>query len=328
MAVKNIDFVVEWCDDPFELSARILYALFVQPLKGNMPCIVVCVAKSGRGKSYSVISMMDAIYTLMGIDLREYLTKSIIFNPIEYGEKTKALLYERSLKDLVFAQLDEARDLIGAKNWQKFINRVVPDVQATSRTIKPLTFFIVTQSILDVTKDVRRQIDYYAVFSRKKHGPAKMKLYEIYIDDRDVERPKLKKRRVYGIIRKDGIPLRTFPVFVFKRPRKELVDQYEPLNFEYKTAYIRRRLEELMQSLKKSLTTETEKVEAMVGFYVSNPNYLGNIVKMRGQKLHLVKDIRKLHDLTEVEEKMFKEKLEKRLIEDGVVSDGQVESEK
>jgi len=327
-----IDFIID-LEKPFaelsdaersNFSKTILQRIVLNRLKNNKPTVILLVADSGEGKSYTALSWIDAILEAQGVDFAKHVNDVVVYTPLEYVKKVDRILHDKELKKVNVLLIDEARQLVKASTWHTFINQAIADVNAMSRGVKPIVFFIVTQFIKDVDPATRRTLTFYGKCSRPRRKVT-LWLYKIWKDDRDIERPELKKRRIYGVVRRGRHKRVVKPVFTFSLPRPEIVEQYEKMQKEAKSKLIRRKLELMLKTLEKDFKGLYDKVDAMVNWYVERPDSLQTItVRSRG-KIRINKDVQAMHDLTKTEaaefEKRLMEKLKARGLADGVAKE-------
>jgi len=270
---KNVDFVIKYTGDMYELQRSILYAILRKPTKEDMPVIVLATGKSGRGKSRGTIEIQDQLYNMEGVDFSQYVKDVNVLNPAHYALKLKPILYDKKYKKVWTFQIDEARAVIGAENWHSFINTAIAHVNATSRAIKPLCIFIVTQSIKDVDAATRRTLDYWFKFTRTPYTPPRLTPYVFYMDEDNPERPELKKRRLKGyIIDENGKYNLVFPVFQLNMPREEVDKPYREVMQESKTDYLDNLLEKLVNKISKDLgDKQTKQVDELENFFRNDP---------------------------------------------------------
>lgn len=90
------------------------------------------------------------------------IEKQIVFQPFEYKKKLEWFINNPHPVFIV----DELRFLVPAKLWQKMISQTFSDVNATVRSVKASNFgyggvFIYnSQFFSDITKDIRRTVDF------------------------------------------------------------------------------------------------------------------------------------------------------------------------
>jgi len=319
-----IDFVVDFKANAEELAQQVLFHLILNRVKANKPTIIYVVGQSGEGKSYTVLNIIDRLLKMMGIDFYEHMDDIIVYTPYDYGTKIKKLLFDKSLKHIPFIMLDEAREVIDAKSWQSFINRAIADINATSRGVKPLVVFIVSQSPTDIDKAVRLTLTYYCKCQRPMDKPVNFTMQKLYIDDSDLESPKLRKRLVRGLVRKpNGKTFMFFPQFKFRIGRKNIREKYEVMQKSAKVGIIRQKLEKLLQGLERQKEDTFKRVDQAVEYFSKHPEAQSLILKKkRGGGVRYTEDLRKVAGFTTEEAKMFEGKFKEHLKKQGVVEDG------
>jgi len=322
-----IDFIID-IDKPFKdftneenkaFSETVLQRICLNRLKNNKPTVILLVADSGEGKSYTALSWVDTILKSQGVDFAKHLDDVIIFTPLEYVKKVDRLLHDKALKKVNVIMIDEARALVKASTWHSFVNQAIADVNAMSRGVKPMVFFIITQFIKDIDPATRRTLTFYGKCARPRRS-VKLWLYKLWKDDRDIERPELKRRRIYGVVRRKNRKMTIRPTFNFSLPRKELVEPYEKMQKEAKGRLIRRKMEMMLKKLEKDFKGMFDKVDAMVAWYVKRPDMLQTITETRRGKVCLNKDANAMYDLTKEEIAEFEKRLMKKLTERGLAN--------
>lgn len=314
------DFVVKYDpekDTQIDLSKRILYSLFIRRIKARKPVVAFVGGDSGEGKSYSILTIEDILLGMQNIDMVNHVDDVNVYTPLQYPEKIHKLLFDKELKKINMIAVHEARDVVKAKDWNKFITTAIADVNAQSRSIKRLCFFISSQFIRDITTDIRYTLNYYITVER----PISLRKVKMYInvmwkDDKDLEKPKLKKRRIVGfIIYPDGRRRRLIPSYLLlDKPRKEIIEIFERGDKESKEKIIKRKLAKLMKELETDLGMDTKKMSSMIEFYTKNDYQLTQIGKFtRKGDLRLKREFREMHDLTSEEAKSFEIQLNKSL---------------
>lgn len=310
-----IDFIIKTEDDIDKIAPLILHRLFLKRVQGNKPCIVVVTGQSGEGKSYSVLKVVQEIFKIEGVDITPFVKDFVVMNPLQYSEKLNNLLYEKRLKKIKVVQIDEARAVVGSDKWNSFINQTIAHVNAMSRAIKPLIVFIVTQSIKDVDKATRLTINYELKCKRRGTNPVEAELYKYWIDDHNPENPVLRKRKVYGIIERQGEQIKTQPRFILKKATPEVIEIYEKLMIEGKKNLLDNKLKKLTDEMKKDIETGTfSRVEEITQYLLKNKDTLHEWATFKRKKWKLKPDRVGMLNLT----KPQVIELEKRLIEGGL----------
>ncbi len=323
MGEKYVDFIVDYDPDPGVLGRRILNNMFLNRLKHKKPTVVMVAGDSGEAKSYNTLKMLEDFCKTWGISLSFFVKHAVIYTPHQYITKMDKILYDKKLKKVKAVMIDEAREVVDGKTWYEFTTRAIADINAMSRRIKPLVIFIVTQYIGDVAPAVRRTLTFYCKCIRPLGQKPRMFVYRIWKDESDIEHPRLKKRRVYGYVRKDGRRIRFKPSFRFNKPNKEAIELYEQLNFDNKTMIIKSKLAKVLKRLELD-RGNFAKIDEMVKFYSENAELRALILApaRKGRKPKLKKDFYKMHDLSKVELDEFEKKFYEKLAEKGEVNNG------
>lgn len=322
MTFGKVDFVVKHNYDEEtdeQLTEKILYSLVIKKLKQKKPVIWFIGGDSGEGKSLAVIKLEQILLKIQGYKLEDYLHDINVYTPIEYAEKLDRLLLfngsdedKKRLRYINILAIHEARELIKAKNWYSFLNQAVSDVNALSRSVKRLCIFVVSQFIRDIDTTVRYTLNIYSTITRPSGRKSRLRINMVWKDDHDLEKPKLRKRRLSGIIIDQyGRRRRYIPEYLeLSLPPKEIVQKFEKADREAKSVIIRRKLERLIKNMREELELYNAKVDAMVTFYVKNHESLLLIGKRtRGGKFKLFDDFKERHDLTPSEVTEFQNKL-------------------
>ncbi len=320
------DFVVRYDpkkDTIEDISKRIIQSLFIGRLKQKKPCIIFIAGGSGEGKSWGSVRLQEELLEEQGLNLDHHINTINVFTPLEYAEKLDALLYNKEHKKVNIICVHEARELINAKEWYNFLNRAIGDVNAMSRRVKRLIIIIISQSIKDISNDVRHSIHYYCKAARPRGKRARIYIKKTWLDDRDLEKPKLRKRGINGfIVYPDDTYRRCKPPYLeLSRPRKVNIDFFEKADFESKSKILKNKIQKLIMGLKKELEIGNEKLETMVDFYSTHTENLTIIGKQRKNKWLLKPEVKKMHDLTDQEVKTFQDQLNEKLKEKGVIGE-------
>ena len=327
------DFVVFW-DSESEpesvLVERILYSLFVKRLKANKPVIAAVIAKSGEGKSWAMNKLFEALMSAQGISLvdnLDFFRVGSVTNPLQYSEKVDKILTDKAYKKLNVLNIHDA-GMLNEKNWQSFINLVVSDVNNLSRKLKPLALFYIAQYIKSVGSQVRPTLTHYITLSRPLKGNSRMTIEIVYNDERDLEKPKLRKRRVSGFVvdPKDGSYQRFVPsYFEMSPPSKALIAEFDILDYEGKEVYLKNKLSKLLAQMKAEIGDVSERVSLVLDYYKGNPDLL-SVVAHRGKRgWKLNSRFREVHDFTVAEERLFSKRLNESLKDKGFLSEDKEE---
>jgi len=332
------DFIVKYDpaqDSMVELTKRILYSLFIRRIKANFPVVCFIGGDSGHGKSLGIVKLQEVLLEIQGLKIRDYMKDMNVYTPIEYPEKLSALLNDKRLKKCNIIAMHEAREIIKAKMWQSFLATAVADINAEVRSVKRLIIFICSQFIRDITTDMRYTLTYYITCRRPMGGNRRVRaqISIMWKDDRDLEKPKLRKRRISGyIVYPNGRRRRYNPRYLeIPMPDRDLVKQFEHEDREAKKAILERKIDKLIKEMRLELEEGDTKIDAMVSWYSLNMDRLQLIGKLSRGKWRVNPQIKDIHNLTKAEVNKFQAKLNDALIakgimaeikDDGVVDDG------
>ena len=320
------DFVVKYnpdTDSQEELTKRILYSVIIKRLKAKKPAVIFIGGDSGEGKSLSSIRLLELLCEVQGLALKDFFNDINVYTPIEYPTKLDNLLYDKRLKKVNLIVIHEARELVKAKNWQKFLTQAIADVNAMSRSIKRLCTIIISQFIRDITTDIRYTLNYYMVVRRPKGRPARVYINVMWKDDRDLEKPKLRKRKLSGyLVSPTGKYRRFVPRYLeLRKPDKELVKIFEKSDKEAKTEIIRSKLNRLIEEMRQEMDTDNNKIDLMVDFYSKNTSNLQLITRKYKGSLRVNSNFKDMHDITNEEARKFEKLLNERLKKKGEIKD-------
>jgi len=318
------DFVVKYDpnkDKLGDISRRIIYSIFVKRLKDNKPCVIFVGGDSGEGKSFAGLRLQEIILGTQGIDLKKYVNAVNVHTPLEYPNKINALLFDKELKKVNVLCVHEAREVVKAKLWASFLTQSIADINAMARSIKRLAIIIVSQFIRDITTDIRYTLNYYCIVRRPKGRKARLYINVLWKDDRDLEKPRLRKRKLSGyLVYPNGVYKRFIPQYIeLSKPDKEVVAEFEKNDFNAKAGVIKKKISKLINEMKAEVGEESNKVAAMVEWYSTKTENITVIGKRYKGKLRVNTAFKDLHDLTDSEVKEFELKLNDALIKKGVI---------
>lgn len=317
------DFIVRFDPDTEtkqQLTDKIFYNLFIRRVKFRKPCVIFIGAESGEGKSYTALKIEERLLYMQGLDIKQHMNAVNVYCPIEYGKKLNALLFDKELKKVNLFCIHESRDVINAKDWNDFLPRAIADVNAQSRTIKRMITIIISQFIRDITTDVRYTLNYYCKVYRPLGKHPRLFIYKMWKDDRDLEKPKLKKRRIRGVLVYPSGKRRVFipEFFEMLYPEKEVIEEFEKQEYESKGRIIKNKMNKLIKKMELEVGDENPKVEAMVDFYTQNQENLKLIGRQGKRGFKLNPEFTKMHDLGDDETKEFKRKIVEKLKKMGI----------
>lgn len=318
------DFMIKYDpkkDSDEDITKKILYSIIIGRLKNRKPAVIFVSGDSGEGKSFSAIRLQELLMEVQDLEIRDYFDDMNVYIPLEYPKKIDALLHDKRLKKANILCVHEARTVVKAKNWHSFLTQSVADVNAMSRSVKRLCFMIVSQFIRDITKDVRYTLNYYMKVSRPKGKKARLYIHVLWKDDRDLEKPKLRKRKLSGyLVYPNGRYQRYVPRYLeLSKPSKDIVKMFEKKDRESKSRIIRRKLNKLITQMEEDLGGENKKIKDMVDWYSKDINKIQKIGKRYKNKWKIKKEVRKIHGLTRDDAKTFEKLLNERLKEKGII---------
>lgn len=319
------DFIIKYdpeVDTLQTLSEKVLNSLILRPLRYKKPRVIFIGGDSGEGKSIAALRIEQILLEIQGLDLRDYINDINIYQPMEYPTKIDRLLNDKSLKKVNIVCFHEAREIVKAKNWAGFLAQAVADVNAMSRSVKRLCTIIISQFIRDITTDVRYTLHYYCTAARPLGGHTRLTIYKMWKDDRDLEKPRLRKSRIKGLLVYPNGRRRVYmPKYLeITMPDKDIVKIFEEQDKEAKTKIIRAKLNKLIKDMKAELDLETDKVGAMVEWYSKRPDQLELIGHYVRGKFKLRPEVMSMHDLTKEDMLQFNRELTDKLKHLGLFS--------
>lgn len=318
---RYIDWIIPATPDKDEFAQRIVKSLFVERVKDNKPCIILLAGDSGEGKSEDSLNIAKRILRHQDLDLKDFVNDVCIYTPLEYPEKMKALLEEPRLKKVIVMIIDEAREVIKASEWQSFVNITIADIQATFRRIKPMIIIINTQFVKDIDPKIRRTLTFYGECYRPLRSSARMKLHRLWKDTHDLENPKLRKRRVRGIILQNGKRVMYSPKQLkFSRIDKETLSIYDENSYKAKKSLINYKLNELLTQMRKEYKGLYSKVNAAVDYYSSDNRLWETVLERYRGKIRVKKEVQDMLGFTKEDLVEFQDKLKTKLTEKGFIN--------
>lgn len=299
-----------------ELAKAIFNRIFVARVQSNKPCVIMLVGDSGEGKSYSALRLCEILGDIQGFKFADYVQDCVVHTPMEYPMKMKAMKEDPRLKDVNIIVIDEAREVVKASQWYSFVNQAIADINATFRRIKPMIVIVLTQFVMDVDPKVRRTIQFYGNCSRPLGGKARIRLFRMWKDDRDIQKPALRKRRVNGYLVINGRYVHFKPKdFVMNLASKEVVDRYEEDSLREKGKLINFKLDKLMVEMKKQYGELYSRVAAAVELYSQSPELLEQVGKRVRGKIKIRDEVQRMLGFTDDELDEFKKRLMEKVKE-------------
>lgn len=310
-----VDVIVRWKGSEEELMNDILTNLFIKKLKAGMPIFISIVGKSSSGKSAFSILIQDIMYKARELDYLDYVEETILIKPSQYSNKVKQMLNmkDKKMKKAFTLQTDEAKFLINSESWGSFRNKAIRTITATSRAIKPILFIVIAQLMRDIDKATRLSLDYYFEITRSPGVSPKVIPYVLYEDTTDVEKVKIKKRRLTAvIIYPDGSQRKVLPIFRPKMPRKELYEKYQSFEVKSKEEEIFALLDELDKDIEKLSGDYSAKVKEFAQHLIDNPTELEKLGEFKRGKWKVNKSTMQKYNYTQNQFKMVEELVAKK----------------
>jgi len=332
------DFFIKYdpkIHDSDYIARRILFTIITKRLKAHKPAVMFISGDSGEGKSLAALKVQEVLCEILGLNLIDVLEDINVFTPLEYPKKLDILLHpktkgfekerEKMLKIANILCVHEARTLITAKMWHNFVNQAIGDVNAMSRKIKPMCFMIISQFIRDISTDIRYTLNYYCKVTRPLQGKSKLYINVMWKDDRDLEKPKLRRRTLKGYLVYPSGKHRLFtPKYIeLKKPSKDVEDLFDKLDFDSKGKIIHQKMEKMIKEMETQVGSDNKKVPAMVDWYIKNHEQLLLIGKYGKRGFKPKKEIKDMHDLTSDEFKDFTTLLNNKMKENNIMGMGE-----
>ena len=320
-----VDFIVKYDpkqDTQEDVAKRIIHHVILYRLKYKKPAVVYISADAGEGKSHSAIYLQKMLMEIQGLNIREYLKDINVFYPIEYPKKLDRILYDKELRKVNIICIHEAREVIKARLWYSFLNQSISDINAMSRSVKRLCTIVISQFIRDIDTSVRYTLNFYCKVRRpmSKGGKARLQIYVLWKDDRNLEKPMLRKRRLSGYLQyPSGIRRRFTPrYFEVNRLPDDIAKEFETLDRESKSMIIRKKIDALIKDMSRDIEIKDQKVKAMAEWYSSHPESLKLIGSIKYKKFKINDEIHTMHEMTKWEKETFEKLLNEKIREKGL----------
>jgi len=308
-------------DSPTLIAKRIFRSIFLKRLQARKPVILGIFARSGEGKSFAALRLMELMCEEQGINFEENFDLMNVRDPAEYADKFEKILNSKKYpeyKHINIICMHEAREIIRAKKWFELTAQAVSDVNALSREVKPLMIIIISQYLKDITKEIRLTLTHYAKVRRPNQSGAHsvMQINVVDEDDTDIETPYIYKRQVQGYLRMpNGNYVKYRPDFEMRLPSKNIVRMFRGADRESKMRLIIDKLSKIADLYRKDSgdTDSSKKILTMIDYYSANPERLKDIGKFhKGKKgYQLLPKVRELHGIDLTQAKKFEDEMTK-----------------
>lgn len=319
---KRADFLVKW--DPLTesesiLGEKILQSLFLGRLKQNKPCTIFLGGDSGEGKSYATLTVEQALLNSELISLKDVVNDINVYTPIQYPQKLNKILFEKEYKKIRLIAMHEAREVVKAKLWHSFVTQAVSDVNAMSRSIKPMVTIIVSQFIRDISNDMRYVLNFYIKADRPRGQHTRLYINVLFKDDTDLEKPKLRKRRIFGYVHNGKRLIKYSPKYVVVGlPEKEVRNAFDQADREAKESIIKKKLERVIKEIELDMGVGDSKISEMVKHYAEHPENLHLIGQQKRGKFIVNPEFKTMHGITNEESKLFQKYLNDTIIKKNI----------
>jgi hypothetical protein len=306
-----------------KLGQEIISTIYNQRIDARKPCITFMGGASGEGKSLGILRLNEIVYANeIESDPELFLQNQVIYTPFEYAPKFKWILYNKEAKHRKVMVFMESRELVKAKLWYTIINQAIADVNAMSRSVKPLAFTMVSQDISDIDKELRRTINFYGKCIRPIERHTRISFYQIYSTG-NIENSKILQKKLHGLV---WTPTQRYHIevgkFIMNLPSKELRKRFEEIDYEKKSGIIMKKLDMLIKVLQKQ-EPRLSKLEGLIEVVIKDPSMLNWIVtrNRRTGEFKVKSQFAELYDITKQELQDFERQLIKKLKETGMVEE-------
>ena len=306
-----------------QLGNEVITRIYNQRIDSKKPCITFMGGASGEGKSFGVLRLNEVVYiNEIEADPELFLQKQIIYTPFEYAPKFKWILYNKEARKRRVMIFMESRELVKAKLWYTIINQAITDVNAMSRSVKPLAFTMVSQDISDIDKELRRTINFYGRCIRPFERHTRISFYQVYSTG-NIENSKILQKKLHGLV---WTPTTKYHIevgkFIMNLPRKELRKRFEEIDFKAKSGIILKKLDLLVKVLQKQ-EPRLSRLESLVEIIIKDPSMLNWIVRRnrRTGEFKVKSQFAELYNMTKTELSDLERQLIKRLKEAGIMED-------
>jgi len=154
--------------------------------------------------------------------------------------------------------------------------------------------------------------------TRTYNKPARAKIYKFYVNERDLEKPKLQKKLVRGYIDyNDNKELIELKDIEFPKVRDEVWDLYKVDMIDSKSKLLEAEFDKLAKHLLEKNNDQTkQRIEALAKYLWSNKYILSNFAKFAKKKWSLKGDFLTAFNVTELERKDIEKLLQAKVKEE------------
>jgi len=314
---EQIRFIVPFHGDIAKTTQRIFYHLIIHRIKEDKPAVILITGQSGEGKSNCAIEIVDKLYKLQGINLEDHIEDVVIMDINEFRHKVKRLLQDKELKQLNCMIIDEARKTVNSQDWASLVNRTVAMVNALSRAIKPMAIFIVAQSLKDIDRATRDTINFYMKVKRTSKGEVQhSKIYEFWVDDRNLDKPVTKKQLVRGVVQtmkgKEVVARDVVTLSRIKIPkvRKEVWKKYNDFMVKAKNKMLEDEFDTLAKALEAKNTDKAqERINQLSEYLVGRKDILNSFGSYKRKRWRLNSSFEEAFNITPGQRKEVEQRI-------------------
>ena len=264
--------------------------------------IIAITGDPGEGKSYVALRIGEII------DENFDPEKQVIYHPKDILARIEEARKHR-YKVLI---LDEAHVTIPARLWYSATNLAINFVLTTFRQLHRLCVIVVSPSLEEVDKSLRRLINYYFIISRTSNKFAYVFPYQIKINRYAVQDQKAYLKRF--MFQYEGKIYRV-KSFLMKKPNEEICEKYEKIATEFKAGLLKRKLSQLEMRFEKDADERKKTLEEIITWLFENPKILKRAYRRkRDGTIKLYKGMfKKIFKLDETEMIELEGKIEEEL---------------
>jgi hypothetical protein len=224
-----------------ELIFKIFYNKYI---KANKPCHVFFSGKSGEGKSYMALKVMEIVASELEIkiDAKHLCNYHIIYDFEDFEKVAKHVFF--SSCELPVMALMEGSVLAHARQFMSKRNILIGRIMSLSRTIRPIIFLICSQHWNDLDVYLRRRIDFFVPVVR-------------YVSSDGHSGKPIAKVLHVGHALTDLV---LGPVYVYHKPTKQL-HRLHGLTFSLPSAELIREFEKKEKARKRELIEQSLELE-------------------------------------------------------------------
>lgn len=237
------------------LNEIMLYKLFLKPILEHKIVTVLIEGRTGSGKSMMSLALAERLEKIFskirGKNNSFDPIKQVVYVPTQYGDKLDMWVSNPYVTVIV----DELRFLVPKQKWQSLLNQSIAEVNAVIRDVKIKNngyggiIIYNTQDISDISKDVRKTIDYDITIERRSRYP-RVHIYNFWLDKNNIEKPILRHKKASFKISQFNFKIdKLIPVM----PSTEVKRTFIKESVEAKTQILKRKRDAILNELRAEL---------------------------------------------------------------------------